>query len=282
MNSRPPQEQGPSSGCPSPSPGALPPQRRWWFRLIALTVVPLLLLGAGEAGLRVARYGYDTNFFLPCLVHGKEMLIENDQFALRFFPPRLARTPEPLLMPALKPAGTSPRLYPRRIGCAGRSGTGLWRRALLAGSSPREISLGEIRGRERGDDGDKLPCHPADCTRVRTPSRGPLDHLHGQQRNGRALWRSNGFGVQTPPLPVIRLSLALQTTRLGQFLTALARKLRPNPAAPSSWGGMEMFLRNKLPPRARTSGPPITTSSRTCGTSSRLGSIPEPKSSSAR
>ena len=56
------------------------------------------------------------------------------------------------------------------------------------------------------------------------------------------------FGAQTPLLAVIRLNLALQTTRVGQLPTALGRKLRPNPATPSAWGGMEMFLRNKLRP----------------------------------
>ena len=34
------------------------------------------------------------------------------------------------------------------------------------------------------------------------------------------------FGAQTPPLALIRLNLALQTTRVGQLLTALGRRLR--------------------------------------------------------
>jgi hypothetical protein len=66
----------------------------------------VLLLGASEAVLRVAGYGYATDFFRPSLVRGQRVFIENDRFALRFFPPQLARTPAPLVMRALKPAGT--------------------------------------------------------------------------------------------------------------------------------------------------------------------------------
>ena len=108
MNSRSRQEQGlkHGSGCPSPPPSALTPRRRWLFHLLALIIPSLLLLGATEAALRVSHYGYDTHIFLPRLIHGQRVLIENDQFALRFFPPNLARTPEPLVMPAQKPVGT--------------------------------------------------------------------------------------------------------------------------------------------------------------------------------
>ena len=56
------------------------------------------------------------------------------------------------------------------------------------------------------------------------------------------------FGAQTPPLAFIRLNLALQRTRVGQLLTALARRLLSNSATRSSWRGMEMFVRNKISP----------------------------------
>src|ERR1019366_6362812 len=56
------------------------------------------------------------------------------------------------------------------------------------------------------------------------------------------------FGAQAPPLALVRLSLALQQTRVGQLLMALARKVRGQAATASSWGGMEMFLGNRLRP----------------------------------
>ena len=54
------------------------------------------------------------------------------------------------------------------------------------------------------------------------------------------------FGAQSPPRILIRLSLAAQKLRLGQLLAQLAGKARPKHL--QSWGGMEMFLSNKLSP----------------------------------
>jgi tetratricopeptide (TPR) repeat protein len=56
------------------------------------------------------------------------------------------------------------------------------------------------------------------------------------------------FGAQAPPLALVRLSLAVQQSRVGQLLMALARQVRGRAATPASWGGMEMFLGNRLRP----------------------------------
>ena len=58
------------------------------------------------------------------------------------------------------------------------------------------------------------------------------------------------FGAQAPPRLLVKLSLAAQRWRLGQLLAALGEKLRVKPR--SSWGGMEMFLQNRVPPGARS------------------------------
>ncbi len=54
------------------------------------------------------------------------------------------------------------------------------------------------------------------------------------------------FGSQAPPLPLVRLSLALQQTRLGQAMMQLGRRLRKNDAAPAHWAGMQMFMGHEL------------------------------------
>jgi tetratricopeptide (TPR) repeat protein len=54
------------------------------------------------------------------------------------------------------------------------------------------------------------------------------------------------FGAKAPPVALIRLNLALLQTRLGQFITALSRRLTASSAKASSWGGMEMFMGNQL------------------------------------
>ena len=45
----------------------------------------------------------------------------------------------------------------------------------------------EVRGGQRGDDGDQLARGAGDRPRLRRPSAGPLCRLHGKQRGGRAL-----------------------------------------------------------------------------------------------
>jgi len=198
--------------------------------------------------LRMARYGYATDFFLPSLVRGQKVFIENDRFALRFFPPQLARTPEPLLMPALKPAGTC------RIFVLGESaalgdpepayGAGRYLHVLLGERFPSEkfevvnVAMTAINSHAILPIARECARHQGDLWIVYMGNNemvGPFGAI-------------TVFGAQTPPLPLIRLNLALQTTRLGQLLTALGRKLKSHSATPSSWGGMEMFLRNKLPP----------------------------------
>ena len=79
--------------------------RRVLFRLLALTVLPVLLLALLELGLRMGGYGYPTPYFLRSEQNGRTAFIENHQFGRRFFPPGLSRTPRPLLLESPKPAG---------------------------------------------------------------------------------------------------------------------------------------------------------------------------------
>ncbi|PYM15179.1 MAG: hypothetical protein DME18_04920, partial [Verrucomicrobia bacterium] len=76
------------------------------FRVVAITLVPLFLLGALELALRVAGYGYPTSFFLRTRINGRTVYIENQKFGLRFFPAALARSPSPVVMEAAKTANS--------------------------------------------------------------------------------------------------------------------------------------------------------------------------------
>lgn len=73
---------------------------------VALVVVPLLGLGGLELALRLAGYGYPTDFFLPARVNGREFYMPNLKFGYRFFPPALARVPLPLRMATDKSANS--------------------------------------------------------------------------------------------------------------------------------------------------------------------------------
>src|ERR1700733_1422910 len=68
--------------------------------------MPLLMLAVLEAALRLASYGYATGLFEKVRLDGRDWLLNNEKFSLRFFPPELSRWPSPLMMEAAKPAGT--------------------------------------------------------------------------------------------------------------------------------------------------------------------------------
>ena len=92
------------STSPTPPPGARPRSRRrtWAFRLVAVVGVPAVLLLVLEGGLRLVGFGQRTTFFVTGTVDGREVLLANHEFGLRFFPPGLAREPVPLAVPADK------------------------------------------------------------------------------------------------------------------------------------------------------------------------------------
>ena len=69
-------------------------------------IVPLLMLAILEVALRLGGYGYTTGFFKPMHIGDQDLLIENDSFGFRFFPPDITRMPESLRMPAKKAPGT--------------------------------------------------------------------------------------------------------------------------------------------------------------------------------
>ena len=56
------------------------------------------------------------------------------------------------------------------------------------------------------------------------------------------------FGAQAPPIWTVRLGLALQKTRVGQWLMAAVRSLHFKSSKSASWGGMEMFVGHQLSP----------------------------------
>jgi tetratricopeptide (TPR) repeat protein len=55
------------------------------------------------------------------------------------------------------------------------------------------------------------------------------------------------FGSRAPPLGAVRFNLALQRTRVGQLAVSGMRNLGGKPKN-TSWGGMQMFLENQIPP----------------------------------
>ena len=234
-----------------PRPDAAPaPSRQWLFRIIAFLLLPLLTLAVLEGALRLVGYGYPTSFFQKIRLGGHEFLVNNQTFSLRFFPPQLARWPGPIMMEASKPPDTC------RIFILGES--------AARGEPEPPYSAGrylEILLRERFP-GQKFEVVNVAITAINSHVILPIARELARQKGD--LWiiyMGNNemvgpfgavtvFGAQAPPLGLVRLSLAIQQTRVGQLLMTLARKARGKAATAASWGGMKMFLGNQVRPDA--------------------------------
>lgn len=230
------------------APTAKSARRRWLFRLMAIVMVPTLALAALEGGLRLAGFGYDTAFFAKTKVGGKEFLVNNDSFVLRFFPPEKVRRPRPFMMEADKAANTY------RIFVMGESaavgdpdpsyGAARYLQVLLRERFPTlhfevvNVAITAINSHAI------LP-----IARECAHRQGDLWIIYmGNNEMVGPFGAASVFGTQSPPLKFVRLSLEVQRTRIGQGLMDLARRFQEKKPTTSSWGGLEMFLENRVPP----------------------------------
>ena len=222
-------------------PGRVSRGRLGWFRLAAVVVVPLLLFSVAELSLRLVGYGYPTGFFLDRTQGGQPVVTENRQFGWRFFPPHLARTPQPLVLPAKKPAGTC------RIFFFGES-------AAMGDPDPDFGPARVLEAILRA----QFPGQPIEVVNVAMTainSHAVLEIARDCASREGDVWvvymgnnevigpfgAGTIFGTPVPPRWVIRLTLDLGRSRVGQLVQALLRGTGQNDAMPRTWGGLRMF-----------------------------------------
>ena len=218
------------------------------FSLVAFVLVASVGLGAVELALRFAGYGYSTSFFREVRIGGEPMLVENDKFGLRFFPPEMARSPAPVVMKAHKAPGTY------RIFIFGES-------AALGDPRP---AFGPARCLEKL----LVERYPAGqfeivCTAMTAiNSHAILPIARECARRQGDLWliymgnnemvgpfgAASVFGSQAPSTVYARLVVSVQRFRVGQWLMAAARHLAGHSSERLQWEGMSMFLKNQLAP----------------------------------
>ncbi|MEY2409390.1 MAG: hypothetical protein QOF48_2060 [Verrucomicrobiota bacterium] len=219
------------------------PRRKWLFRCIAITL-PFAALLVVEMLLRLFGYGNSPHFFLKGRFDGREVYLENPDFARRFFPPGLVRSPQPVILPAIKQPGTF------RVFVLGES----------AAMGDPEPAFGFPRVLEvllR----DAMPAKKIEVINVAVTAinshviRGIARDCADKQGDWWIVYMGNNevvgpfgagtvFGRQTPSTAILRASLAAKSTRLGQFLDGLKWKFVSG--RPRSWDGMEMFLQQQV------------------------------------
>ncbi len=206
----------------------------------------MLLLLAAEGILRWSGFGFPTSFFLRAEPVGTPILIENRQFGWRFFPPAIARAPEPMVLPAVKPPGTVRLFVLGESAALGDPepafGFSRLLRELLADRFP-DRTIEVVNVAMTAINSHAIREIARDCAGL----EGDFWVVYmGHNEVVGPFGAGTVFGPQTPGLLAVRANLALRRTRVGQFLDALRARLSPSLPAAESWGGMEMFLSHQV------------------------------------
>lgn len=226
----------------------LPTGRKWLFRLLAVFVVPLIVLGGVELCLRLTGFGYDPHFFKREKVGAKDCYVANEEFGFRFFPRGMARFPPPVVMPVIK----SPDTF--RIFIFGESaalgdprpnyGAGNYLEVLLSDRYPQakfeiiNTSVTAINSHAILPIARECAGHAGDLWII---------YMGNNEMVG-PFGAATVFGARAPPLWWVRLQLQLRQLRLSQLLLDLAETIRPaNAVLGDQWHGMEMFVQNQIP-----------------------------------
>jgi tetratricopeptide (TPR) repeat protein len=226
----------------------LPRRKKVLFSLAALVVVPIFLLALLEAGLRLGGFGYPTSFFLTVRENGTEYLINNDKFGWRFFPKAIARSPATLKFAKAKAPGTY------RIFIFGES-------AALGDPKPA-YSMGrylEVLLRERFP-GTQFEVITVAMTAINSHAIVPI--ARECARLGGDFWviymgnneMAGPFGVNpisgpaAPSATVVRLSLALRATKIGQLAERITERFKNEDAQQGEWAGLKMFREHLVSP----------------------------------
>ena len=216
------------------------------MRLFAMIFVPLFVLGVAELGLRLGGYGYDTGFFRRIQINGHNFYVPNEKFSGRFFPPALARSLEPFRFAAEK-ATHSHRIFLFGESAANGDpdstyGVGRYLEVLLRERYPGTDFQVVCVAMTAIDSSTILPIARA-CAR----HQGDLWLIYmGNNEMVGPFGAETSYGLRAPSLGVIRTILAIKTTRIGQLLDAVIRRLRNNSSTPKAWGGMGMFMNGRI------------------------------------
>ncbi len=232
------------SSSPAPRPG---PLRVWSYRLVALTVVPLLLFALLEGGLRLAGFGHSTSFWVPSA--DGQAYVTNVRFGWTFFPRHLARAPVPCRLPARKANGTL-RIFV--LGESAAMGTpdssfGLARflQAMLEQQHP-DVHFEVVNAAMTAINSHAIVNIADDCLRLQPDA---LVVYMGNNEFVGPYGPGTVFSGFARSRWLIRASIAARSTRIGQLVERAVAWIGVGATGPQRWQGLEMFLSKEVPPQ---------------------------------
>ena len=221
-------------------------RKKLLFATIIIVGIPALFVGLLELGLRLAGFGYPTDFFVRKTVEGEDFYYTNHRFTFPYFPQALARSVIPHRLSVTKPADSY------RIFIFGESAANGDPDPAYGFGRHLEILLED---RYPGTDFEVV------CTAITAVNSHVILPIAREcaQKEG-DLWivymgnnevigpygAGTIFGAKAPPLPVVRASLAVKRTRLGQLTKSVLENLQGNAGEAPTWEGINMFADNLL------------------------------------
>jgi len=232
------------------TPRVITGRRLWLFRIVALTVLPVLLLVAVELSLRIVGYGYSPKAIVKCQVDGRDTFCDNVKFGWQFFPRNIARESEPFIFPVEKPDDTY-RIF--ILGASAAQGTpdpafsfGRILQKMLHDQYPA-VNFELINTAMTAINSHVVLHIAKDCARC-DPDLF-IVYLGNNEVTG-PYGAGNVYTLPLANLTIIRIGISLRAARLGQLLTNLAGSVGARKNTPKVWLGLEMFLNNQV--RANT------------------------------
>jgi tetratricopeptide (TPR) repeat protein len=227
-------------------PGSVTGRRLWLFRIIAITVIPLLVLLLIEFGLRIAGYGYPARAIITCRVKGKDAYCENAKFAWQFFPKKIAREFYPFTFTADKSDNTY-RIFVLGASAAqgapaGEYSFGRMIEVMLRGMYPKinfeviTLAMPAINSHAVLKIAEECADHEGDLFVVYLGN----NEVVGPYGPGTI------FAPINSSLAFIRAQMAFRATRFAQLLNDLLESAGTRKKIPPAWRGMGMFLEKQV------------------------------------
>ncbi len=215
--------------------------KTWCFRLVLLLVSNAVFFGGLEIIARLVGFGYPTSFFNEGVVKDSQVVEANHRFFWSFFPKALSRSPQPFqFTPEARP-------NTHRIIVFGES-------AAMGDPEPAfglSRILEEMLNQRHPQ--QKFEVLNLAVTAINSHVVRPIalesarfradfwcvymgnNEVHGQFGPGTV------FGASQANLNLIRSSLAVKRSRIGQFFNALTLSMSQNAGSATEWSGMSMF-----------------------------------------
>jgi len=209
---------------------------------MTVVVVPALLLGLLEGGLRIAGYGHRLGF----LIKAGDFYQSNPRFGWRFFPRDISRAPLPIHLSIDKPAGTY-----RIVVVGGSAAMGYpdeafsfsrYLEAMLRDSYPA-IRFELANAAMTAANSHMMVPAARDCAKLKPDL---LIIYMGNNEVVGPYGPGTVFAGPSASLPVIRMGLWVKAARVGQLVSNTVGVVSGGKGS-AEWRGMTMFMENLVP-----------------------------------